>query len=90
MSEEFEEEVGKLPIMAADDSGGGGVGGRSQSTSNSSIPAITGFPLGHEGFVQPSSYLRRSRAYSRPMPPAKPVTAVDREQHKGLVSCLQC
>ena len=81
MSEEFEEEAGKLAIMACDDGGGG-----SQSTSNSSIPAITGLALGHEGFVQPSSYLRRSRTYSRPMTPAKPVTAVDREQHKGLVS----
>ena len=42
---------------------------------------------GHEGFVQPSSYLRRPRGLSRPMPPAKQETAVDREQRRGLV-CL--
>ena len=41
------------------------------------------------GFVQPSSYLRRPRAASRPMPPPAekpPPTAVDREQLLGLVS----
>ena len=44
---------------------------------------------GHEGFVQPSSYLRRTRAYSRPMvPPKQPETAVDREQRDSLVSGL--
>ena len=44
---------------------------------------------GHEGFVQPSSYLRRKRAYSRPMaPPKEPETAVDREQRQSLVSDL--
>ena len=79
MSEEAEEEPGKLPIIIA----GGGGGGTRTST-----PAIAGF--GQEGFVQPSSYLRRSRAYSRPMTPAKPPTAVDREQHKGLVSWPLC
>jgi hypothetical protein len=43
--------------------------------------------LGHEGFVQPSSYLRRPRGLSRPMNPAKlPETAVDREQRRGLVN----
>ena len=41
---------------------------------------------GHEGFVQPSSYLRRGRGYSRPMaPPKPPETAVDREQRHSLV-----
>ena len=40
-----------------------------------------------EGFVQPSSYLRRGRGYSRPMAPARqPESAVDREQRHGLVS----
>ena len=44
---------------------------------------------GHEGFVQPSSYLRRTRAYSRPMvPPKQPETAVDRDQRDSLVSGL--
>ena len=47
-----------------------------------SLPAIPG----HEGFVQPSSYLRRSRAHSRPMTPAVQETAVDRDQRIGLVS----
>jgi hypothetical protein len=43
----------------------------------------------HEGFVAPSSYLRRPRGYSKPLPmPALkvPETAVDRDQAKGLVS----
>ena len=41
----------------------------------------------HEGFVRPSSYLRRPRAYSRPMTaPKQPETAVDREQRRSLVS----
>ncbi|MCJ1371988.1 AMP-activated serine/threonine-protein kinase regulatory subunit [Loxospora ochrophaea] len=39
---------------------------------------------GHEGFVQPSSYLRRPRGLSRPIIPAKPETAIDREQRRGL------
>ena len=43
---------------------------------------------GHEGFVRPSSYLRRSRGLSGPMHPPKDQqeTAVDREQRDGLVS----
>ena len=38
--------------------------------------------------MQPSSYLRRARGLSRPMPPVNqrpPETAVDREQQLGLV-----
>ena len=77
MSEEAEEEPGNLPIIAHD---GGGA--------RTNTPATAGF--GHEGFVQPSSYLRRSRAISRPMTPVRSVTAVDREQHKGLVSRPCC
>lgn len=36
--------------------------------------------------VQPSSFLRRPRAISRPMTPSTPLNAVDREQIDGLVS----
>jgi hypothetical protein len=49
-----------------------------------SLPATA---LDCEGFVQPSSYLRRPRGLSKPMSPAKPPeTAVDRDQRRGLVS----
>ena len=47
--------------------------------------------VGLEGFVQPSSFLRRGRGYSRTMPQAKQQqqeTAIDREQRLGLVCCL--
>ena len=40
----------------------------------------------HEGFVTPSSYLRRPRGHSKPMPPAEPLSAVERDQRLGLVS----
>ncbi|KAH8427234.1 AMP-activated serine/threonine-protein kinase regulatory subunit [Aspergillus melleus] len=40
---------------------------------------------GHEGFVQPSSYLR-PRGLSHPMAPAQPERAIDREERQGLVS----
>lgn len=53
------------------------------ATSTTSPPP----PVGHEGFVQPSSYLR-PRAQSRPMTPAQPLSAVDRDQRYGVVS--QC
>lgn len=45
---------------------------------------------GHEssGFVQPSTYLRRPRGHSQPMPHAEPLNAVDRDQKLGLVSLL--
>ena len=57
------------------------------STTNDSQPPRKTSLSSHEGFVQPASYLRRSRALSRPMPPPKqPETAVDREQRQGLVS----
>ena len=39
---------------------------------------------GHEGFVQPSSYLR-PRGQSQPMPHAELESAVDRDQRIGLV-----
>lgn len=43
---------------------------------------------GHEppGFVAPSSYLRPSRAQSRPVTPAKQMNPLDKEQIEGLVS----
>ena len=52
-----------------------------------SVPAAGG----HEGFVQPSSYLPnlrpgRPRGQSRGMNSRPPITAVDRDQRKGLVS----
>ena len=59
------------------------------STTNDSKPFRQTSRPGHEGFVQPASYLRRSRALSRPMPPQKQLeTAIDREQRQGLVSHL--
>lgn len=48
-----------------------------------SLPVIPGR---REGFVQPASYLRRPRGQSQPMPPAKPESAVERDQRVGLVS----
>ena len=57
------------------------------STTNDSLPLRRASIPSREGFVQPASYLRRSRALPRPMPPPKqPETAVDREQRQGLVS----
>lgn len=47
-----------------------------------SLPVITG----HEGFVHPASYLRRPRGQSQPMAPARPESAVERDQRIGLVS----
>ena len=41
--------------------------------------------LGHEGFVQPASFLR-PRGLSQPMTPAVPETALERDQRIGLVS----
>ena len=80
-------------------------GEMASSTSKTNSPKIQPPPppsaLGHEGFVQPSSYLR-PRAKSRPMTPAAasaaqqqqqhhyqqslPLSAVDRDQKYGLVS----
>lgn len=40
---------------------------------------------GHEGFVQPSSYLR-PQAHSNPVMPAEPERAIDRDERLGLVS----
>jgi hypothetical protein len=52
-------------------------------------PNLPATALGCEGFVQPSSYLRRSRGLSKPMSPAKPPeSAVDRDQRRGLVSSI--
>ena len=47
---------------------------------------MTSLPVrpGHEGFVQPASYLR-PRGHSHPMTPAAPETAIDRDQRIGLV-----
>lgn len=41
---------------------------------------------GHEGFVQPSSYLR-PRGQSQPMPHAETESAIERDQRVGLVCC---
>ena len=79
MSEEGDEDVGKLPIMAGATLDGSG---SSQTTMTASLPAVPG----HEGFVRPSSYLQRPRGLSRPMNTSKALNAVDREQRKGLVS----
>jgi len=38
-----------------------------------------------QGFVQPSSFLRRPRTESRPVPTPKALTAADREQTEALV-----
>ncbi|MCJ1275104.1 AMP-activated serine/threonine-protein kinase regulatory subunit [Puttea exsequens] len=38
----------------------------------------------HEGWVQPSSYLRRNRGHSHPMPHAEPESAIERDQRFGL------
>ncbi|KAI9698748.1 MAG: AMP-activated serine/threonine-protein kinase regulatory subunit [Candelina mexicana] len=48
------------------------------ASSKTSSPVV-----GHEGFVQPSSYLR-PRGYSRPITPAQPLNPIDREQIEGL------
>ncbi|KAL8803751.1 MAG: hypothetical protein Q9200_006081 [Gallowayella weberi] len=49
---------------------------------------MSGVPVntGHSGYVQPSSYLRRSRGQSQavPPPPPKPETAIDRDQRIAL------
>lgn len=47
------------------------------------MTSLPGRP-GHEGFVQPASYLR-PRGHSHPMTPAAPETAIDRDQRIGLV-----
>lgn len=80
-------------------------GEKTSSTPKTNSPKTQPLPppsaLGHEGFVQPSSYLR-PRAKSRPMTPAAasaaqqqqqhhyqqslPLSAVDRDQKYGLVS----
>lgn len=44
---------------------------------------LPGIIPGHEGFVQPASYLR-PRGLSHPMTPAAPETAIDRDQRIGL------
>lgn len=41
-----------------------------------------------EGFVHPSTYLRRPRGQSQPMAPAKPESAVERDQRIGLASWI--
>lgn len=41
---------------------------------------------GHEGFVQPSSYLRRPGGQSQSMSNVEPESAVERDQRFGLVS----
>ena len=59
-------------------------------SSSPQAPHAHGDRSAHEGFVKPSSYLRRPRGLSRPMPPTRPPeTGVDREQRRGLVSILR-
>jgi len=79
MSEEVEEDHVKPPTTGAGDT----------HKRMTSLPVqVAG--LGHDGFVQPSSYLRRPRGISKPMPAPKVETAVDREQRKGLVCSRRC
>ncbi|KAI9718074.1 MAG: hypothetical protein M1812_004332 [Candelaria pacifica] len=54
------------------------------ATNNAGTSSTTSSPaVGHEGFVQPSSYLR-PRGHSRPITPAQPLNPIDREQIEGL------
>ncbi|MCJ1317857.1 AMP-activated serine/threonine-protein kinase regulatory subunit [Xylographa vitiligo] len=84
MADEAEEESNKLLPTAGTGGGGGGGGGEGFQK----MASPPGEPAGHEGFVQPSSYLRRPRGQSRAMPPPAPKleTAVDRDQRRGLQS----
>jgi hypothetical protein len=86
MLDEAREDPGKLPTARLF---GGDAGGLPSRPTTSSLPAQGTGLAGPDGpaFVQPSSYLRRPRGLSRPMPPpSKPETAVDKDQRKGLVS----
>ena len=87
MADEAEEESNKLLPTAGTGGGGGGGGGEGFQK----MASPPGEPAGHEGFVQPSSYLRRPRGQSRAMPPPAPKleTAVDRDQRRGLVNALR-
>lgn len=80
MSAEVNGEASHLPRKAA--------GATLQHSRGGDPSTMTSLPVAaaHEIFATPSSFLRRSRGYSRPMAPAKPVNAVDREQRRGLVS----
>ena len=82
MSAEVNGEVSHLPRKAA------GATTPLQYSRGGDPSTMTSLPaaVAHEVFATPSSFLRRSRGYSRPMAPVKPVNAVDREQHRGLVS----
>jgi 5'-AMP-activated protein kinase, regulatory gamma subunit len=60
--------------------------GRSNATAKNAISSPQAIP-GHEGFAQPSTYLR-PRGHSRPMTPAPPERPVDRDERQGLVSGL--
>ncbi|KAJ9296432.1 hypothetical protein DTO271G3_5130 [Paecilomyces variotii] len=53
------------------------------SNSNNGDPSRTLARAGHEGFVQPSSYLR-PQAHSHPVTPAQPERTIDREERLGL------
>ncbi|MCJ1407530.1 AMP-activated serine/threonine-protein kinase regulatory subunit [Ptychographa xylographoides] len=89
MAEEgVEEDPSKLPTASGEAGVAGDDGGEPATRRSGMTASSTTTPAqaGHEGFVQPSSYLRRPRGQSRPMPSAKPETAVDREQRKGLQS----
>lgn len=81
MSAEVDGEASQLPRKVAGAT-------HQQSTRGGDPPTMTSLSAAaaHEAFATPSSFLRRPRGYSRPMAPAKPVNAVDREQRKGLVS----
>lgn len=60
-------------------------GHEDKNISASGVPVAPGAAI---HVVQPSTYLRRPRAISRPMTPAKPLSSVDREQIDGLVSAF--
>lgn len=77
MSDEAEEDSNKLQTVDGEVGSDGGRGPGKMA----SLPV-------RDLFVQPSSFLMRPRGHSRPMPPTKPETAVEREQRRGLVLSL--
>lgn len=58
---------------------------QSVGSNSNGDPSRTLARAGHEGFVQPSSYLR-PQAHSHPVTPAQPERTIDREERLGLVS----
>ncbi|KAJ9208764.1 hypothetical protein DTO166G4_9248 [Paecilomyces variotii] len=56
---------------------------QSVGSNSNGDPSRTLARAGHEGFVQPSSYLR-PQAHSHPVTPAQPERTIDREERLGL------